>query len=317
MPELPEVETTVKELNKNLKGCAIKDLWTDWPKYFKLPGREKEIRKLIIGRKILNVKRRAKNILIYLSDGCLLLIHQKLSGHFLIGDWVPNGTFQKENKRENAVSKTQKIPEKWREQKWIPKAPISSDFWDEKNRFIRLVFFLSDKKMLALSDLRRFAKVLCGPEKQILNLPELKKLGPDPLDAEFTLEKLKELLKNRKGKVKQILMDQNFISGIGNIYADEILWFSKINPLFPIQKLREGQIQLIYKSIKNVLNHAVLSAGVSIDEYRTSAGRSGNYGSFLRAYQKGGRPCFRCGTLIKRIKISNRSAHYCPNCQKN
>ncbi|MEK9194448.1 MAG: zinc finger domain-containing protein [Patescibacteria group bacterium] len=184
------------------------------------------------------------------------------------------------------------------------------------NRFIRLIFFLDNKEMLALSDLRRFAKVLCAPREIIFNLPEFRGLGPEPLDPKFTFSRFKDLFKNKKGKIKPLLMDQSFISGIGNIYADEIMWFSKIHPLRRIEKLKNKEIETIFKAIKFILKKALRLRGSSVDDYRDAEGRRGTYDLSRYVYQREGEPCPRCGVDIKRLKIGGRSAHYCPKCQK-
>ena len=298
MPELPEVETIVQGLNKKARGRKIIDLWHDWPKYFKRAGGEKSFRKHIIGKKILGFERRGKNVLIHLSDDHLLLVHQKMSGHLLVGHWRKNNG---------------KLGEKWTGQKWIPDPPKGS-LVDPMNRFIRLIFFLDKGQMLALSDLRRFAKILCGPRKEILDLPDLTNLGPEPLEINYS--GWKKLFENKTGKIKPILMDQSFITGIGNIYADEILWLAKIHPLTKIEKLKEKQIRTLYDSVRKILNKALKLRGSSIDDYRDAEGRIGTYHLTRYAYQREGEPCQRCHTLIKRIKIGGRSTHFCPKCQK-
>jgi len=291
MPELPEVETIVQGLNKELKNRKIKDLWTDWPKYFRLPKGEEAFRKCVIGKKIISVTRRAKNVLINLSDDHLLLIHQKISGHLLVGKWrLANGGWK------SAIS-----------------GPLLKD---RNNQYLRLIFFLDNGKMLALSDLRRFAKILCGPKEVVLNLPDLKNLGPEPLDPKFSFGKFKELFVGKKGRIKQVLMDQNFISGIGNIYADEILWVAKIHPLARTEKLKESDLKKIFNALKTVLKKALRLKGTSIDDYRDAYGRRGSYDLVRYVYQRENQPCPRCKTGIKRLKIGERSAHYCPKCQK-
>ncbi|MEK7464365.1 MAG: bifunctional DNA-formamidopyrimidine glycosylase/DNA-(apurinic or apyrimidinic site) lyase [Patescibacteria group bacterium] len=301
MPELPEVETISKGLDKKLKNKKITRIWTDWPKYFKLHKNEKDFSRQIIGKKILKVSRRGKNILFYLSEKHILLIHLKMTGHLLIGEWKQN--------------RSEKLGEKWQGQKWVPTkdgGPLTDPF----NRFIRLIFFLDNGKMLALSDVRRFAKVLCGVEEKILNLPDIKNLGPEPLDKRFTYKKFGELFKNKKGVIKSVLMDQGFISGIGNIYSDEILWLSKIHPSRRVEGLKEKELIAIYKYIKQNLKKAIRLRGTSFSDYRDSEGRRGKYSLFRRVYQREGEPCSRCGIEIKRIKIGARSAHFCPICQK-
>ncbi|MDI6821054.1 MAG: bifunctional DNA-formamidopyrimidine glycosylase/DNA-(apurinic or apyrimidinic site) lyase [Patescibacteria group bacterium] len=310
MPELPEVETIVRGLNAKIKNKIIKDLWTDWPKYL-LSKSKTVFLNCVKNKEILKVERRGKNILFNLSDNYILLIHQKLSGHLMVGKWryFPKG-FEASNSKLNIA---------WQGQKWIP-VNKSSPIAEPINRFIRLIFFLSDGNMIALSDLRRFAKVLCGSKEKILNLPEIKNLGPEPLVPKFTFEKFKELLNplagGKKGRIKQVLMDQNFISGIGNIYADEILWAAMIHPLTRIEKLSEKDFQNIFKAIKKILSKALKLRGTSIHDYRDVSGEKGSYGNELLVYQREGESCKRCNAKVKRIKINNRSAHYCSKCQK-
>jgi len=291
MPELPEVETIVTGLDKKIKNRKIVNVWTDWPKYFKLPKSESEFKKIVIGKKILNVERRAKNILINLADGNLLLIHQKISGHLLVGKW-------------------RLFKGKWESE--IP-GPLSTD---RNNQYLRLIFFLDNGLMLALSDLRRFAKVLAGPKEVILNLPDLKKLGPEPLAKDFTFKKFEQLFKNKKGYLKKILMDQNFISGIGNIYADEILLFAKIHPLTRAENLKTKHLKAIYKAMRFILKKAIRLKGASVDDYRDVEGKRGFYDKVRYVYQRENEPCWRCKTKIKRLKLNGRSAHFCPQCQK-
>ena len=283
MPELPEVQTIVSDLNKILPGLKITDIWTDWFKDFK---------KELVGRKILNLKRRAKFILINLSGNKTLIIHQKLTGHLLYGKW------------------------KWKENGWMSvlSGPIQND---PRNRFLHLILFFSNGFELALSDLRKFAKVLIWNTDELENLKELKELGPEPLESDFTFEKFKKALVNTRRKIKQVLMDQRAIAGIGNIYSDEILWKAGVHPLKPAQKLSEKELKEIYKAIPKVLNLAIQSKGDSISDYRRPSGEKGGYQNIQNAYQMDGTKCKnKDGGIIKRIKISGRSAHFCPVHQK-
>ncbi len=301
MPELPEVQTIVDDLKKKIIGRKITDIWTDWPKYFRALD-EKGFRKYIIGKKITGIARRGKNILFDLSDKHLLLIHQKLSGHLLVGRWIK-------------TPKNIKLHQIWQAQKWIPN-PTKGSTMDPMNRFIRLIFFFDNGEMLALSDLRRFAKVLCGKREEILDLPDLKNLGPEPLDKKFTFKKFEGLFQKKKGKIKQVLLDQNFISGIGNIYSDEILWLAKIHPLARAENLKEKELKMLYRATKKILKKALKLRGSSIDDYRDAFGRRGKYDLVLYVYQREGKSCKRCGAKIQRLKINSRSAHFCPKCQK-
>ena len=299
MPELPEVQTIVSGLKKTVKNRRIVDMWTDWPKY-------RGIRRHVVGKKIIGVERRGKNIFFDLSDRHLLLIHQKLSGHLLVGNWV-----------EKVKSKEQgeKLPEKWQNQKWIPDVK-SGPLWEDRNRFIRLIFFLDNGKMLALSDVRRFAKVLCGPREAILGLPDIAELGPEAL--EISEKEFAALFENKKGNIKTVLMDQNFIAGIGNIYADEILWLAKIHPEARVEKLSPAQIKSLYKSTRKILLKAIKLKGSSVDDYRLPTGARGGYDKVILAYRRTGEKCAKmgCKGIIIRKVIGGRSAHFCSAHQK-
>ncbi|MDD5547904.1 MAG: DNA-formamidopyrimidine glycosylase [Candidatus Pacebacteria bacterium] len=287
MPELPEVQTTVNDLNKKIVGRKITGAWFDWGKTIKSPLREFE--KNIKGKKILKVERLAKNILIYLSGDFILLVHQKMTGHLLVGKWKIEGK--------------KVIPIE-------PKHIIS----DPQNRFVHLILFLDNGQMLALSDLRKFAKVILGTKNYMENLPELKELGPDALEIRF--EDFKNIVGQKHGKIKQILMDQTAISGIGNIYSDEMLWVAKIHPFKPANKLSEKELKNLYSAMKKVLEKALKLRGTSVSDYRDIEGREGKYADVRYVYQREDEKCQRCGTMIKRVKMGGRSAHYCPKCQK-
>lgn len=205
---------------------------------------------------------------------------------------------------------------KWglKNNEWRPKTkgPLN----DKVNKYIHLIFFLDDGRMLALSDLRKFAKAELWKTEELKNSEEFNELGPEPLEKSFTFEKLKDVFKNKKGKIKQVLMDQKVIAGIGNIYSDEILWRVKIHPFKQVQNITSGEFKKIYQTIKEVLSKAIKLKGESISDYRTTSGEKGNYDVIRKVYQREGEKCSRCGTIIKRIKIGGRSAHFCPRCQK-
>jgi formamidopyrimidine-DNA glycosylase len=310
MPELPEVETIVKDLNKKVKNHKVVDVWCDWPKYFsakgrsasggKLPKSQKQFKKCVANKKIKKVSRRGKNILIELSGDYILLIHQKMTGHMLYGNWV-----ERKNFKGN-------LEERWEKEKWIPNPP-KGNLIDPKNRFIRLIFFLDNKKMLALSDMRRFAKIMCGTEKEILTNSSIKNLGPEPLDTNYL--EFKKLFKNKKGIIKPVLMDQSFIVGIGNIYADEILYRAKIHPTSKVGELKEKQLRAIYNAIKTILKDAIRARGTSIDDFRDAGGKKGKYEKKLLVYRQTGRKCPK-GHIVERIKIGGRGTHFCPKEQK-
>jgi len=302
MPELPEVQTVVDDLNKKVLGRKIAGVWLDWPKAIKDPLDQSKtkiahkhveiFKKSVVGKKILAIKRRAKNILIYLSGDLLLLIHQKMTGHMLVGKWKIDGK--------------KVIPIE-------PKAVVE----DSYNRFIHLLFYLDNGQMLALSDVRKFAKAILGKTKQIENLPELVKLGPEPLDSKFKYENFQKIISSEHRKIKQVLMDPEVIAGIGNIYSDEILWEAKIHPLKPAHKLNSAQLKTLWNAMRKILVKAVKMRGTSSSDFRDTAGEKGNYTDALLVYQRENEPCNRCGEKIQRLKnVGGRSAHFCPQCQK-
>ena len=226
-----------------------------------------------------------------------------MTGHLLVGNWkLDNG--------------------KW---KPVKKGPL-----DEKiNLFIHVLFFLDDRQMIALSDLRKFAKIELWKTEDLLRSKEFKDLGPEPLEKGFTFKKFKECLKipssspdplghygaGKKGKIKQVLMDPNVIAGIGNIYSNEALWWAKINPQKGALKLTEKELKSLYRSIKKVLVAGIKLGGESFSDYRNVEGRKGNFDDERKVYQREGQKCFRCKTPIQRLKFGGRSAFFCPHCQ--
>lgn len=317
MPELPEVQTVVDDLNRKVNKRRIIGVWFDWPKMIKDPLDQSktkiahkhvaEFEKSIKGSRIVNVKRRGKNILIYLNSAKsassprksadqLLLIHQKMTGHMLIGKW-------KIKKLRN---------KKWQVAPLEPRAVVN----DPYNSYIHLILYLDNGKMLALSDLRKFAKAVLGSVKAIESLPELINLGPDALSSSLGGGEFMSLIRGEKRKIKQVLMDQEVIAGIGNIYSDDILWEARIHPFRRADSLLVDELRSLWAAIKKVLKKAVKLRGTSTSDFRDTAGEKGYYTEVRRVYQRESEPCLRCGTKIKRVKLGGRSAHYCPKCQK-
>jgi len=291
MPELPEVETTVRGLQKTIKGLTIKDVWTDLDtkdkrqrenvansKYFKV------FRKKILGKKVLSVERRAKNILINLSGDRTILAHMKMTGHFLYGKYKKDST----------------------------------------NRFIHFTITFNNKEKLYFSDMRKFGKITLLDTKTAHDTKHLNNIGSEPLVKEFTLEKLKERLnKKSNGKIKTVLMDQSIIAGIGNIYSDEILWRAGVHPERKVSKIsaqggsasggKESKIALIYKAIKETLAKGIDFGGDSMSDYRNIHGLPGKFQLHHEAYRRTGEKCRKknCRGIIKRKIIDTRSAHFC------
>src|SRR3989344_3674487 len=308
MPELPEVQTTVSDLNNILPGLIIRDFWCDSLKMIKTPINAGEFKKNLVGKKITGLSRKGKNILINLSENFVLLIHQKMTGHLLYGK------YRKEI--QNLKSKIQNYKSKFKNKEkniiWIAaeKGPLKDDPY---NQYPHFVLSLSNGKHLVLSDVRKFAKIILGKKQEIENLAEIKILGPEPFDKKFTFLMFQEIFSKKSAKIKQALMDQKNIAGIGNIYADEILWEAGINPLRAVKLLNEEELEKIYKAIPKILRRAIKAKGDSMSDYRRPSGAKGNYQNIQNVYRQTGELCKKNdGGIIKRIKIGERSAHFCP-----
>ena len=296
MPELPEVQTTVDGINSEVKGFKIIDVWTSYnspfhygkdnvknPKYFTI------FKKSVIGNKITSAERHGKNVLIHLSNDKTILAHMKMTGHFMYG--------------------------KYEETKggWQPKdrnSPLADPF----NRHIRLLFSLSNGKHLAFADTRKFAKVFVFEIKDRNKISDLADLGPDPLEKSFSATVMIERLMLRKNwKIKQALLDQEIIAGIGNIYSDEMLWNSNIHPLSIVSKIPPEKMKDLHKAMRDVLKKGLDFGGDSTSDYRNIHGLPGKFQHKHNVYRRAGKPCpKKDGGIIQRVKVGGRSGHFCP-----
>jgi formamidopyrimidine-DNA glycosylase len=288
MPELPEVQTIVSDLNQKIVGYTIADFWSDWPKAIKNLSLEK-FRKEIKNRKILGVRRLGKNIFIDLSGGKTLYVHLKMTGHLLV-----------KSKDKSPKSKT-------------------NYFSDKVNNYIHHIWTLrKNKKELSMefSDVRKFAKIVLDKTKKINELPEIKKLGIDAMNSKFAFAKFGDILSKRsQKKIGLVLMEQELLAGIGNIYRSEILFESKILPQRKVSSLKEEEKKDIFKNIKKVLQKAIKMRGTSDSDYRDTNGAPGNFQKFLKVYRRAGKRCPRCATIIKKSALGQRSVFFCPKCQ--
>ena len=316
MPELPEVETTIKGLRKTIFGLVIKDVWTDLsttdkrqsdtianPKYFTI------FRRGILNKKVLSVERRAKNILINISNNKTILAHLKMTGHLLYGKYKFTSPLAPLLNKERGLR---------RGFVWVP-AENRSPLRDPRNRFIHAVFSFSNGKHLAFSDLRKFGKITLIKTAELAQSVHLAHLGPEPLDKNFNIEKLKECLsKKPNGRIKTVLMDQSIIAGIGNIYSDEILWHSGVHPERQVKNLKDKEIELMFKTIKEILIKGIDFGGDSMSDYRNIYGLPGRFQLHHKAYRKTGEKCAKpgCQGVIKRKIVGGRSAHFCSAHQK-
>lgn len=290
MPELPEVETIKIALEKEIVGRTIKKIEINKPKQFK--GNVKDV----VGKKIINVKRIGKMLLIDLEGELSLLVHLKMSGQLV---WGPS-TALRVNERV-----TFKNP--------IPFAGGNSLPGRTTHIIIK-----TDGGTLFFNDLRQFGwiRVVKDGDPEINKL--LGKLGPEPFEEKFTKDYLKQVFKKTSKPIKLVLLDQEKIAGIGNIYANDALFEAGILPTRPAKSLKKEEIEKLKNSIMEVLEDGIKSGGSSAGDeaYIKPDGTKGKYQDHARVYQKDGQKCLRCGGIIKRMKISGRGTFFCPNCQK-
>lgn len=288
MPELPEVETIKRDLEKNIVGQKIEKVDFLWPGILKDASLD-EFEARVLGEQITGVKRRAKNLAVSLDSGDQLLFHMKMTGHLIV------------------------VTDEWsvdQAGRWVEKGDQKSPLLDPLNQYIRVIFWLSGGKKMAFSDLRKFAYVKIMSSEELGDFFDV--YGPEPLSENFDVNYLARILNEKKTPIKKILMDQRSIAGIGNIYADEILYDAKIHPLKLGKDLSPDKIEAIYNSTKKILTAAVAARGTSVSDFRDTEGKKGEFESQLKVYRRTDLPCLADGTPIARIVVGGRGTHFCP-----
>lgn len=275
MPELPEVETVRRSLEKRLTGRIIEKVSVYMPKIVKIP--EPEIfKQLLEGERIIDLRRRGKYLLFCLASGYVWITHLRMTGQFFLT--VPS---------------------------------------DQLLKHTHLVFELDNGYELRYVDIRQFGTMyLLRPEEFCL-VRGLQTLGPEPLAEDFTLHQLqRNLAKRKKSKLKQLLLDQTFLAGIGNIYADEILFNAGLHPERSAESLSQEEIKRLHESVKYILELGLMHRGTTVRNYVDGDGRSGSFQEQLKVYGRFGDCCLKCGQLLVKRQVAGRSSCYCPNCQK-
>ncbi|MFD1410815.1 DNA-formamidopyrimidine glycosylase [Lapidilactobacillus gannanensis] len=183
------------------------------------------------------------------------------------------------------------------------------------NKHVHVVFELTDGTSLQYQDVRKFGRmqlVDTGTEAQVSGI---KLLGPEPLSSDFTVSAFQQGLQRHHKAIKPVLLDQKVVTGLGNIYVDEVLWLSQINPLTPANQLTLAQVKELHQQIIAELTKAVAAGGTTIRSYVDASGHSGHFQFDLNVYGEEGKPCPRCQTTIVKIKVGGRGTHFCPHCQ--
>jgi formamidopyrimidine-DNA glycosylase len=298
MPELPEVETVRRGLHGLIVGRVFKAVDHDNPKSF--PNVPDDIKQFLIGSKVVDVRRRAKVLMIDLSSGCTLVIHLKMTGQLVFIDRKLVGS------KSNIAN----------EVRFAGGHPSDSLVGSLPDKSTRVVFYFKDETHLYFNDQRKFGWIRIIPTDEVENLDFMKKVGPEPLEDNFTSKEFTECFMRRsKTSIKAALLDQSVIAGVGNIYADESLWAAKIHPSTLVGNLSSVKLKLLYEAVRLIMNLAIEKGGSTDRNYVDAEGKKGSYLSFAKVFRREGQPCLSCGTEIIKLRVAGRGTHICPVCQ--
>lgn len=277
MPELPEIQTIVNQLQRKIVGKKIKAIEIKLLKIIK-GSTLKNFMKIVQRSKIESISRRAKILIINLSNNYSLLIHLKLSGQIIYQSKTFNLKVQKHT---------------------------------------HIIYCFNDGSFLLHNDTRQFGWVKLIKTLELKKYFQQEKFGPEPLEKNFTLEEFKkQLARRRGGKIKPLLMDQKFVAGIGNIYAQEACFCAKILPTRFVKTLKEKEIKDLFFCLIKILKKAIDCHGSSVDDYLDAYGKKGSFVCYLKVYDRLDKKCFRCSGIIKKNILASRGTYFCPRCQK-
>ncbi len=286
MPELPEVETIRRELARRLTGKVFGSIEVRVPKMANVPARR--LQRALLGRRVLRVRRRAKMLVLDVSDGRFLVWHLKMTGQLV---YVPP--------RGRTVSGGHPIPN-------LGVLP---------NKFTHVILRFRDGSTLYFNDQRKFGWIKLVDADGLHRLTAT--LGLEPLASGFAPETFFRLLRRYpRRKIKSVLMDAAVVVGVGNIYADESCYCAGVRPTRRVRSLHPEELQRLYRCVPAVLKQAIRHGGTTRDTYRRINGQAGGMLPYLKVYGRTGKPCRRCGTTIVRTVIGQRAAHSCPKCQR-
>ena len=277
MPELPEVESLRRILSRSAVGRTIVS-----SRIGKLPLRRRVVPDFgaqIAGRTIERISRRAKYLMFELSGDAIILAHLGMSGSIT----HRHGDF---DARE----------------------------FDAKHD--HLEFALDDATRLVYNDPRRFGMVRLIARDELAAIAELKGIGPEPLSADFNADYLAAQARGKKVAIKNLIMDQKIVAGVGNIYASEILFHSKVRPTRRAGRVKRAELELIVEFTSKILRAAIGSGGTTFRSYRDSRGKPGAFSKRLMVYGREDQPCYVCGTPVRNVVIGQRASFYCPKCQR-
>jgi formamidopyrimidine-DNA glycosylase len=288
MPELPEVETVRRGLHALIIGRTIKDATHDTPKSF--PNAEADVKKFLRGANIVDVRRRAKVLLIDLSSQYSLVVHLKMTGQM-----VYRG-----------------------EQVFGAGHPNDSLVGELPDKSTRVTLTFQDGSQLFFNDQRKFGWMRLLPTTEVPNINFFKKVGPEPLSNDFTSKIFIERIRKRANTtIKAALLDQTVLAGIGNIYADEALWGARIHPAERVRDVPDTKLKTLFTELRFVLELSIEKGGSTDRNYVNAEGKKGSYIDFARVFRREGKDCPRHpGTVVIKTRVAGRGTHLCPKCQK-
>ena len=289
MPELPEVEVVKRSLTSKIQKLVVEKITV---KDEKLRYRiNKKKLKILLGLKIIKILRRSKFLLFIFEKNTVMLVHLGMTGKFF---------FLNKNAKKFKTSFYYNIDE------------------SKDNKHNRLIFSLSKKQKLIYNDVRKFGFIKILDKRQLQYNLHLKNLGPEPLGNSFNFEYFKNYLNNRNRTIKDILMDQKFVSGLGNIYVNEVLFLSKVKPTKKTYLIKNSEIYKIIKNTKKTLKKAISLGGSSLRDFSSSDGKKGEFQQYFYVYGRKGENCLNrnCNKKIIKTILGNRATFYCPKCQK-
>jgi len=277
LPELPEVENVRQGLDELVVGETVTHVEARWPRIIDSPSANAFSSRLS-GQTIEKVDRRGKFLLFYFTND-VLISHLRMEGKYQFVKPAEKGQLPRRTKHTHVI------------------------------------FYFTSGNELRYLDVRKFGRMNLVKKGEEFDHKSLKKLGPEPTPEAFDLETMQELLTRRTKAIKGVLLDQKLVVGIGNIYADEILFDAEVHPITPGNRLTDAEEIRLRDSILTILETAVENGGTTIRTYKNAFGDTGTHQDHLKVYGKEDEECVNCGTMIEKIKVAGRGTHYCPVCQ--
>jgi len=317
MPELPEVETVRRGLERLIVGKRIESVSHDFDKSF--PNAPSDVAAFLEGAHIKSISRRAKVLIIDLDTDYSLVIHLKMTGQlvFIKDELVTSNQSSVTSDRKKLTTENLSLATNEPEVRFGAGHPTDSLVGELPDRSTRVAFTFEDGSKLFFNDQRKFGWVRLYPTLEVPNIDFMKRVGPEPLDEAFTAKYFIQRMRKRDGTtVKAALLDQSVIAGVGNIYADESLWGACLHPSLRVRDIRDARLKTLYSELKEVLELAIEKGGSTDKNYVNAEGKKGSYIDFARVFRREGLTCPRHpDVIIEKSRVASRGTHTCPVCQ--